>query len=92
MHDAPPFLKKNISRSFILGRVEDRKFENYPPIFFFFSFRRISSSSILEKIKKIWKDFDEIIVCKNDRIRWIKISVSIFFHGGWGEMDSFFGG
>lgn len=92
MHDAsPPFLKKNISRSFILGRIEDRKFENYPPIFFFLSFRRISSS-ILEKIKKIWQNFHEIIVCKNDRVRWIKISVSIFFHGGVGRNGFVFRG
>lgn len=93
MHDAPPFLKKNISRSFILGRIEDRKFENYPPIFFFLSFRRISSS-ILEKIKKIWQDFDEIIstIRKNDRVRWIKISVSIFFHGGGGRNGFVFRG
>ena len=92
MHDAPPFLKKNISRSFILGRIEDRKFENYPPIFFFFFPFIESSSSILEKIKKIWQDFHEIIVCKNDRGRWIKISVSIFFHGGVGRNGFVFRG
>lgn len=86
------FLKK-ISRD--RSSLDESRIESLKIIrrffFFFLSFHRISLS-ILEKIKKIWQDFDEIIVCKNDRIRWIKISVSIFFHGGVGRNGFVFRG
>lgn len=88
----PPRFLKKISRdrsSLDESRIESLKIIHR--FFFFFPFVE-SSSSILEKIKKIWQDFHEIIVCKNDRVRWIKISVSIFFHGGVGRNGFVFRG